>query len=89
MGETHTYSRWIAKWPGCSKPGGMPWSLRTFGEDDAFVLAALSRELESTNRQQVLAKLESIKGEKPYETILSKRKAKAAAIVKQKAKLAK
>ena len=35
-GETHTYSRWIAKWPGCSKPGGMPWSLRTFGEDDAI-----------------------------------------------------
>jgi len=83
-GTPCTYTRWIAKWPDCPSRGGMPWSTLTYGEDDAFVLAALSREMESTNRDEVVKKLKSIKGKAAYKKILSNRKAKASTIAKRK-----
>jgi hypothetical protein len=83
-GSPRTYTRWIAKWPECSKRGGMPWSVMAYGEDDAFVLAALSREMETINADEVLATLKRIKGKKKYDQLLSKRKSKASTIAKRK-----
>ena len=84
-GQT-TYARWISQWPECPRRGGMPWSVLTFGEDDAFVLAVLSRQLESVNRDEVLAALKKIKGKKAYKDILANRTAKAGTIAKRKVK---
>lgn len=85
-GSLCTYTRWIAKWPECPKRGGMPWSVIAYGEDDAFVLAALSREMESTNSEEILARLEQIREKKAYNEILSKRKTKARTLAKRKEK---
>ena len=87
-GSLRTYTRWIAKWPDCPKRGGMPWSVMAYGEDDAFVLAALSREMESIDAKKILAELERIKDKKKYQEILSKRKSKANTIAKRKTKTA-
>jgi len=83
-GSETTYTRWIAKWPECPSRGGMPWSTLTYGEDDAFVLAALSRKLESTDRDEVVAAMEKIRNKKEYKNILQNRKAKASTISKRK-----
>ncbi len=85
-GSRRTYTRWIAKWPECPKRGGMPWSIMAYGEDDAFVLAALSREMESTKPDAVLSMLKEIKGTKKYDEILAKRRKKAGAVAKRKEK---
>jgi hypothetical protein len=69
-GLEYEYWRWTAHWPGCRNSGGVSWYISRFGDDAAFVLAALSRRLESTNREEVIAKLEGIKGTKEYRAIL-------------------
>ena len=69
-GEEYEYWRWTAHWPGCRNSGGVSWYISRFGEDDAFVLAALTRRMESVNREEVLAKLKDTHGSKEYKAIL-------------------
>src|ERR1039457_4617893 len=65
-GREYEYWRWTAHWPGCRNSGGVNWYVSKFGEDDAFVLAALTRRMESTNRGEVFARLDVIKGTEDY-----------------------
>jgi hypothetical protein len=69
-GREYEYWRWTAHWPGCRNSGGVSWYVSKYGEDDAFVLAALTRRMESTNRGEVLARLGVIKGTEDYREIL-------------------
>jgi hypothetical protein len=70
-GQEHEYWRWSAHWPGCKNSGGVSWYISRFGDDDAFVLAALTRRIESINRPEIVARLEAIKGKKEYKDILA------------------
>jgi hypothetical protein len=69
-GQAYEYWRWTAHWPGCRNSGGVSWYISRFGDDDAFVLAALTREMESINRREIVARLEVIKGTPEYDEIL-------------------
>jgi hypothetical protein len=73
-GRKTAYCSWVARWPGCSSRGGVKWSVRRFGEDDGFVLAVLSRRLETEARDQVLAALERARGADEYRQLLALRK---------------
>lgn len=70
-GQEYEYWRWTAKWPGCRNSGGLSWYISRFGDDDAFVLAALTRKMESICRPEIVARLEAIKGKQDYEAILA------------------
>lgn len=70
-GKEYTYWRWIARWPGCKPRSGIGWSVNTLGDDDAFVLAVLSRRLESTDRKRIRAHLARINGKKAHSAILA------------------
>ena len=61
------YWSWKSKWPGCDFKGGIGWSISKFGQDDAFALAVLSRELRTIDRDVVQAKLKKLKGTKKVE----------------------
>ena len=73
-GNVYECPRWIAKWPGCNFRGGISWMEKQFEHEGAFVLAVLSRRLESINRDRILTEFESIAGTKKFEEILSKMK---------------
>ena len=68
------YRSWIARWPGCRCRGGVKWSVKQFGEDDAFVLAVLCRRLEGESRSQVMEKLADAKATGEHAQILNLRK---------------
>jgi hypothetical protein len=70
-GKLHFYPRWIAFWPGLQ--GGIPWSigLNKYSDDDAFVLAYLSRKYESKNRDKVLKEFYKIRHTKEHREILA------------------
>ena len=70
-GLEYEYWRWIARWPGCPYSGGIGWAIHTLGDDDAFALAVLSRQLETVNRSKVLEKLERIYGTKQHRNIMA------------------
>ena len=59
-------------WPGCPKRAGIGWSVNQYGFEDAFVLAVLSRELESVDRKKLLATHKRIKGKARYKKILDR-----------------
>lgn len=69
-GKKYEYCRWGARWPECPRKGGIRWSVSEYGDNDAFVLAALSREYESVDRDWLLKKLKRIRKTKRYKTIL-------------------
>ena len=69
-GNSYECPRWIASWPGCEYSGGLSWSVKQFEEEGAFVLAVLSRRLETINRDKVLSEFESIVGTKAYKDIV-------------------
>lgn len=71
-GKVYWYPQWYTKWPGCPRRGGVAWSVNQFGFDDAFVLAVLTREMESVDRKKILAKFKRLKGTKKYKDILKK-----------------
>lgn len=64
------YYRWTARWPGCPLRGGVNWSWSTYGDEDAYVLAVLSRRLRIVDRDQLVAKLREIAGTEEYRAIL-------------------
>jgi hypothetical protein len=49
------------------------WPVQAYGEDDAFVLAVLSRRLETDDRETVLSEFMRIADRKPYREILALR----------------
>lgn len=70
-GLEYEYWRWMAFWPDCPFTGGLGWSINKHGENDAFVLAVLSRKLESVNRDRILLELERIRNTDDYDDILA------------------
>ena len=73
-GNVYECPRWIAKWVGCKFHGGISWMEKQFEHEGAFVLAVLSRQLETVNRDKILTEFESIHGTKKYKEIVSKMK---------------
>lgn len=67
------YWSWKSKWPGCKFTGGIGWSVKKFGEDDAFALAVLSRELRTVDRDVIQKRLKKLRGTKKLEKILDLR----------------
>jgi hypothetical protein len=72
-GQEYEYYSWVARWPGCKFKGGVKWSILQFGDDDAFVLAVLCRQMEAENSTRVMEAWESISGTKEYRAILTLR----------------
>jgi hypothetical protein len=66
-GEYVHYS-WQAFWPG--NTSGVRWGIGKYGDDEAFVHAALSRKFETANRATVQAAFRRIKGTPEYRSIL-------------------
>ena len=67
-GNTWTSYSWQAFWPG--RPGGSSWSISKFGNEQAFVRAALSRRLETTDRKRVEEEFQRISITAEYKEIL-------------------
>jgi hypothetical protein len=70
-GAVYEYWRWVASWPNCPNSGGLAWSINKFGDEDAFVLAILSRSKETINRNFLINELRKIKASEEYHEILS------------------
>lgn len=71
-GRSYNYSGWAAKWPECPRRGGIAFSVTKYGDDDAFVLAALAIEFQSVDRKWLEKKLNKISIKK-YKSIVSKK----------------
>lgn len=76
-GREYEYWDWKAYWPNCPYNGGLSWSIIKYGEDKAFLLAVLSRKLESIDRNRILLELERLQGTEDYDNILAIRNQKA------------
>jgi hypothetical protein len=74
-GRRYEYWRWTANWPGCAHRGGVSWYVHQYGDDDAFVLAVLSRRMETVDRPAVLAEFDRIDGTPAHDAILARRAA--------------
>src|SRR5438105_4702766 len=59
-GKTYHCPRWVARWPNCRFSGVLSWSIKQFDEEGAFVLAVISLELKTIDRERVLDHLDSI-----------------------------
>lgn len=70
-GAVYEYWRWVAFWPKCPLKGGIGWSINKFGDDDAFVLAVLSRRNETIDRDFLVNELRKIYSSEEYYEILS------------------
>ena len=65
-----TYS-WQAFWPG--KPGGCSWAIAKYGNDQAFVRAAIARRLETSDRRKVEEEFQRVSITPEYREILKKK----------------
>lgn len=72
-GKAYEYWNWKANWPNCENRGGVGWSIQKYGEDDAFALAVLSRELRTVEREVILKRLKRLKGTKKLKEIYEQR----------------
>ncbi|WP_395119996.1 hypothetical protein ACFCQI_03495 [Rhodanobacter sp. FW102-FHT14D06] len=66
----HHYA-WQAFWP--QKPGGICFGIVKYGDDRAFVCAAIARRLESADRNVVEQEYHRIKGTAEYRAILRRK----------------
>ncbi len=73
-GNVYECPKWIAKWPECRFKGGISWSEKQFEHEGAFVLAALSREFKTTDRDWILNKFERFAKTAAYARIVAKMK---------------
>ena len=71
-GNVYECPKWIARWPGCPNKGGISWTVKQFEHEGAFVLAVLSRRLETISWDKILTEFENIVGTKKYDEIKSK-----------------
>ena len=67
------YYAWTARWKGCPLRGGIAWPCLTHTDDGAYVLAAISLDLRSTNRPKILEEYEKIRGSATFNEKLSVR----------------
>lgn len=73
-GKEYEYWSWISKWAGCERKGGVAWHVgANHSDDDAFVLAVLSREMQSVDKERVMAKFRRIRGRRSHKEILAKK----------------
>ncbi|MGB0372987.1 MAG: hypothetical protein ACPGN3_16780 [Opitutales bacterium] len=73
-GKEYGYWSWVARWPECVRKGGIAWHVSaTLSDEDAFVLAVLTREMECEDKEKVLAKFRRIRNRKSYQTILERK----------------
>jgi hypothetical protein len=72
--KRYVYWKWTARWPNSPRHGGLTWSTVQFSDDDAFVLAVLSRRMESIDRPRIIAELDKVKGTEEYHEMLSLKK---------------
>ena len=70
-GREYEYWRWVGFWPNCPFSGGLSWSINKHGDDDAFVLAVLSRKRESIDRDRLLLELVRLRNIDEYHDILA------------------
>ncbi|MDD5139706.1 MAG: hypothetical protein PHY43_05525 [Verrucomicrobiales bacterium] len=67
------YYSWNTKWKGCTQRGGVSWPCLAHTDDGAYVLAALTLELRTINRDRVIETYEKIKGTKKFKEVLRMR----------------
>jgi hypothetical protein len=67
------YYFWVAKWKGCPKSGGVPWPCLTWGDNEAYVLAALTLTMRTVERSRVIEEFEKIRGTPKYREYLRTR----------------
>jgi hypothetical protein len=68
-GTIHRYSCFEASWLVESRKVVIRWAVKKHGLKDAFVLAVLSRRMESKDREAVLAEFEKIRNTKQFNEI--------------------
>ncbi len=71
-GNVYECPRWIARWVGCPFSGGISWMEKQFEHEGAFVLAVLSRQFETINRDEILTEFDKIIGTGKYKEIVGK-----------------
>jgi hypothetical protein len=67
------YFSWAAKWKGCPSRGGISWPCIEHTDNGAYILAALSLEMRTINRDQVIEEYEKVKGTPKSKAILRSR----------------
>jgi hypothetical protein len=67
------YYSWAARWKGCPRPGGISWPCIEHTDNGAYILAALSHEMRTTNRDRVIEEYEKVKGTPKSKAILRSR----------------
>jgi hypothetical protein len=67
------YFSWAAKWKGCPSRGGISWPCIEHTDNGAYILAALSLEMRTTDRDRVEEEYEKIKGTPKSKEILRSR----------------
>jgi hypothetical protein len=68
------YCRWYARWPGCPLKGGISFSAEQFGDDEAFAMAYLARENETTDREWIKKRFNSFQKTKKYREVIAEKK---------------
>ena len=66
-----THYAWHAFWP--DNANGTRWAVEKYGDDEAFVRAVLSRQLQSTNRNEIEATYAKVHGTQQYHAILEQK----------------
>ncbi len=64
------YYSWAARWKGCPKPGGISWPCIEHTDNGAYILAALTHEMRTVDRDRVIEEFEKIKGTPKSKAIL-------------------
>lgn len=80
------YCRWYARWPGCPLKGGISFSAEQFGDDQAFAMAYLARENETTDREWIKKRFNSFQKTKKYREVIDQKKLEFINIGKKKPK---
>jgi hypothetical protein len=76
MGRKVVYRSWVAWWSGCEIRGGVKWPVKKFGDDEAFVLAVLTRRLETHDRARILEEIKETRRTIEYNKILQLKRGK-------------
>src|ERR1017187_3090835 len=67
------YYSCAARWKGCPSPGGISWPCIEHTDNGAYVVAALSHEMRTTNPDRVIEEAEKVKGTPKSKAILRSR----------------
>ena len=66
--------RWSARWPECPNAGGVSFSSKKYGDDDAFLCAYLARKNETVDREWILKRLKAFKRTNKCKEVLERKK---------------